>query len=115
MYLFLQILSLGTRCTSDSCITLTYGMFTCTCTFFTIAYISKPTRNCHNNFQLGWDTSTTKKIHHRKQLIVLPTREMVPYICHRVSDTHTMNIFFLLMVWNEKLLLLVEVVGRWIN
>ena len=23
--------------------------------FLTIAYISKPTRNCHNNSQLGWD------------------------------------------------------------
>ena len=24
-------------------------------TFLTIAYISKPTRNCHNKNQLGWD------------------------------------------------------------
>ena len=23
--------------------------------FLTIAYISKPTRNCHKNSQLGWD------------------------------------------------------------
>ena len=29
--------------------------FTCIGTFLTIAYISKPTRNCHNKNQLRWD------------------------------------------------------------
>ena len=39
-------------------------MFTCTGTFLTIAYISNPTRNCHNNSQLRWDLvwSTTMYI-----------------------------------------------------
>ena len=36
-----------------------YGRnFTCIGTFLTYAYISNPTRNCHNKNQLRWDHVT---------------------------------------------------------
>ena len=39
-----------------------YGTRVIVPVFLTIAYISNPTRNCHNNSQLGWDLVYNKKI-----------------------------------------------------
>ena len=60
------------RCENTSLLKIksgVYGMNAIVPVFLTIAYISKPTRNCHNKNQLGWDHVTHTHTHMQAYLI----------------------------------------------